>query len=109
MASLADLLRNPKNTRQGRFMSKLNNQNFGQNDSTLASAIRHPIDALGRGAEWLQNQVNTAAGTQIPYDEANPLVNYDMDRLQAANNLAGMVQGGAMPFAPKSAGGTLGQ
>lgn len=105
MASLADLVRDQRNTRQGRFMTKLNNQNFGKNDSTLVSAIRHPIDALGRGADWFQNQVNTAAGTTG--DNYDPYLQRDA-QIEAAVNLAGLANVGSMPFAPKSSGGTLG-
>lgn len=96
MASITDILR------------RLNAQDFGRNDSTIASSIRHPIKAAGLASRWFQDQVNNAAGTGIPYDEANPFYTPDARRQEAAFNLAGMANLGSMPFAPKSAGGTLG-
>jgi hypothetical protein len=90
--------------------TKFNQQDFGPNDSVLASTVRHPIKAAGKGAEWLQRNVNKAAGMPIAQDEASmyqyaPLPNAQEE---AALNLAGLAQLGSMPGAPSSKGGTLG-
>jgi hypothetical protein len=94
MASLADLLRS---------------QNFGKNDSAILSTINHPITAARRGLNAFRNNVNTVAGLTEQYDNPNPLAGYTPEQQsEAALNLAGLMQTGAMPFAPKSGGGTLG-
>ena len=90
------------------ILEKINNQDFGRNDSTIVSSMRHPIKAAGLAGKWLQDQVNNAAGTGIPYDEANPFYAQDSRKQEAALNLAGMANLGGMPFAERSAGGTLG-
>jgi hypothetical protein len=93
MASLADLLRS---------------QNFGKNDSAILSTINHPITAARRGLNAFKNNVNTVAGLIEQYDNPNPLAGYTPEQQsEAALNLAGLMQTGAMPFAPSGAG-TLG-
>jgi hypothetical protein len=65
---------------------------------------------LGKFGEFLQQQVSQAAGLPQNQDEAS-MYSYGPSQEQqaaAANNLTGMMQTGAMPFAPRSAGGTLG-
>jgi hypothetical protein len=37
------------------FLDKLDAQNFGPNDSNTVSAINHPISALQKIAEWIDN------------------------------------------------------
>jgi len=94
MASLADLLRS---------------QNFGKNDSAILSTINHPITAARRGLNAFRNNVNTVAGLTEQYDNPNPLAGYTPEQQsEAALNLAGLMQTGAMPFAPASNGGVLG-
>ena len=91
--SLADLLRS---------------QNFGKNDSAILSTINHPITAARRGLNAFRNSVNTVAGLTEQYDNPNPLAGYTPEQQsEAALNLAGLMQTGAMPFAPSGAG-TLG-
>lgn len=93
MASLADLLRS---------------QNFGKNDSAILSTINHPITAARRGLNAFRNNINTVAGLTEQYDNPNPLAGYTPEQqAEAALNLAGLLQTGAFPFAPKGSG-TLG-
>ncbi|MFZ2405045.1 MAG: hypothetical protein WAW41_07905 [Methylobacter sp.] len=68
------------------------------------------MTGLLKAKEWLDAQVNAGMGRPLPQDEGNiyqyaPL---DIERQQAALNLAGLAETGSIPFAPKSAGGTLG-
>ena len=87
-------------------------QNFGPDDSVIASTLMHPAEGAKRGIEWLREQINTAAGIPNPnqQDEASMYQQGpSMDeQAQAGVNLAGMAQLGGMPGAPSSAGGTLG-
>lgn len=92
------------------YVQNFKRQNFGANDSIIASSLVHPYNALLQGADWFKNQVNTAAGMPVNQDEAS-MYAYGPSReaqAQAGINLAGLAQTGSMPFAPKSAGGTLG-
>lgn len=90
-------------------LDKLDAQNFGPNDSPYVSAINHPLRAGKKLADWIARQTQTAAGIPEQYDNPNPLLAPSPNaQSQAAFDLAGLVQGGSMPFAPKSAGGTLG-
>jgi len=78
------------------------NSNFGPNDSVIASSIRHPAEALQRAGDWLQEKERILSGR--PYeDDFTP-----EQQTQAALDLAGLAETGSMPFAPSSAGGTLG-
>lgn len=89
--------------------SKFNKQNFGPNDSIIASSLAHPYNALVHGTDWFKNQVNTVAG--IPINDESSIYSYGPSSGQQINagiNLAGLAQLGAMPSAPKSSGGTLG-
>ena len=80
------------------LLQKLDSQSFRPGDSVIASTINHPIDAVGHGLDWLNQQVNTAVSPYAPsYQQA-----------EAGTNLAGLAQLGSFPMAPKSAGGTLG-
>lgn len=88
-------------------LKNLDAQSFRQGDSLLASTINHPIDAVGQLGNWVAQRTNTAAGIPEQYDNPNPLL-APQGQEQAAFDLAGMAQLGSMPFAPKSAGGTLG-
>lgn len=83
-------------------------QNFDDTDSLIASTILHPITAAQKAGNWFSNQVNTSAGTGIPYDDANPFYVNDNGKIEAAANLAGFANVSGMPFAPKSNGATLG-
>jgi hypothetical protein len=88
-------------------LKNLDAQSFRPGDSLLASTINHPVDAVGEFGNWLTNRVNTAAGIPDQYDNPYPLL-APQGQEQAAFDIAGMAQLGSMPFAPKSAGGTLG-
>lgn len=92
------------------LLQSLNKQNFGPNDSMIASAVRHPLTGLLKAKEWLDAQMNTGMGMPYPQDEGSiyqyaPL---DMARHEAALNIAGLAETGSIPFAPKSRGGILG-
>jgi len=109
MADLKDLA-----SRYGVLKDKLNAQDFGPNDSIIASSLMHPQEAAGRASDWLQEKMRIAAGipNQALEDEGSwyqtgivPSMN---EQAQAGLDLAGLMQTGAMPFAPASAGGTLG-
>lgn len=91
------------------LLRKLDEQSFRPGDSVVASTINHPIDAIGKFGGWLANQVNTAAGIPDQYDNPYPYLAPSPEaQTQAAFDVAGMAQLGSMPFAPKSAGGTVG-
>ena len=96
-------------TKQGKIYQKLAAQDFGKDDSTIVSSLMNPIKAVKKGAEWFQNQVNNAAGTQgiEDYTGGDPYLNQQR-QVEGATNLAGLANVGSMPLAPKSAGGTLG-
>ena len=96
------------------LLQRLQQQNFGPNDSVIASGLMHPQDGLLKMGKWFQDNVNTAAG--IPnisnQDEAS-IYAYgpsDEQKVEAANNLSGLLQTSAFASgaAPASAGGTLG-
>ena len=87
--------------------------NFGPNDSVIASTIHHPIEAAKRAKDSLMRSIDTAAGVPreiLDESSAFPFgIAPSMDeQAQAGLDLAGLAQTGAMPFAPESAGGTLG-
>jgi hypothetical protein len=91
-------------------LEKVKAQNFGPDDSQVVSSLVHPARGFGKLGEFLQQQVSQAAGMPQNQDEGS-MYSYGPSQEQqagAANNLTGMMQTGAMPFAPRSAGGTLG-
>jgi hypothetical protein len=94
------------------IINKVNKQNFGKNDSLIASSIRHPGTAAKKLYDWLEEQEKIAAGIKrYQSGDESDIYSYGPSKeaqLIAANNIAGMAQLGAMPFAPKSAGGTVG-
>jgi len=97
MADLKDLAE-----QYGVLKDKLNAQDFEPNDSVIVSSLMHPQEAAGRASDWLQEKMRIASGR--PYEE-----NFTPDQqAQAGLDLAGLMQTGAMPFAPASSGGTLG-
>jgi len=91
------------------LIDSLKKQRFNEGDSMIASAAMHPADAAKRLKDWLENQINTGMG-QPQLDESTGFYRDPTDEQQheAAFNLAGLMETGSMPFAPKSAGGTLG-
>ena len=102
------------------------NSNFGPNDSMIASTIRHPIEAAKRYGQHLNDMyaiatdqltdAELAAAKDAGYDEESyplyamehPIFRTDAQKAEAGMEFAGLAQTGAMPFAPESAGGTLG-
>jgi hypothetical protein len=87
---------------EGGIVDKLKSQDFGPNDSVIVSSLMHPQEAAGKAGDWLQEKMRIASGR--PYED-----NFTPDQqAQAGLDLAGLMQTGAMPFAPASAGGTLG-
>ena len=94
-----------------KLLNKIKAQDFGKNDSQIVSALINPKKAGGKLADWLGNQVSTAAGLPVQPTDEGDIYAREPDRFSkamAALNIAGFAQGGSMPFAPKSAGGTLG-
>jgi len=91
------------------LIDSLKKQRFNEGDSMIASAAMHPAEAAKRLKDWLENQINTGMG-QPQLDESTGFYRDPTDEQQheAAFNLAGLMETGSMPFAPKSAGGTLG-
>lgn len=86
----------------------LEQSDFRPEDSQIASAIMHPVKAGGLASEWFRNQVNQAANQPDQYDNPDPFQGYSPEQqTSGALNLAGLLQTGAMPFAP-SGEGTLG-
>ena len=93
------------------LLAKIKAQDFGKNDSQIVSALRNPKKAGEILADWLSSQVSTAAGLPVQPTDEGDIYAREPDRFSkamAALNIAGFAQGGSMPFAPKSAGGTLG-
>jgi len=91
------------------LIDSLKKQRFNEGDSMIASAAMHPTEAATRLKDWLENQINTGIG-QPQLDESTGFYRDPTDEQQheAAFNLAGLMETGSIPFAPKSAGGTLG-
>lgn len=90
------------------LIAALKAQDFGPDDSQIASALMHPVEAINRGGEWLRHNASVAGGGD-PYDNPNPIIGPTQDQqAEAGMNLAGIAQLGGMPGAPSSAGGTLG-
>ena len=85
--------------------------NFGPEDSVILSSLLHPQEALKRGLNSFQSNVNTAIGVPDPryQDEASPYAYgpTDKQRAESAFNLAGLAGAGSMPF-NQSGPGTLG-
>ena len=85
-----------------RLATLLKSQNFEPEDSQIVSSLMHPQEAVKRGANWFQNNVNTAMGVPDPryQDEASPYAfsPTDKQRAEAAFNLAGLAGTGSMPF-----------
>ena len=85
-----------------RLATLLKSQNFEPEDSQIVSSLMHPQEAVKRGANWFQNNVNTAVGVPDPryQDEASPYAfsPTDKQRAEAAFNLAGLAGTGSMPF-----------
>jgi hypothetical protein len=101
-------------------------QNFEDNDSMIASTILHPVEAAKRYGQHLNDMyaiatdqltdAELAAAKDAGYDEESyplyamehPIFRTDAQKAEAGMEFAGLAQTGAMPFAPESAGGTLG-
>jgi hypothetical protein len=88
-------------------------QNFGDEDSIIASTLLHPQEASKRAKDYLMRSIDTAGGRPreiLDESSAFPIgVAPSIDeQSQAAFDLAGLAQTGGLPFAPTSAGGTLG-
>jgi hypothetical protein len=83
----------------GQVAGNFRSQNFGPNDSVIASTINHPIEATKRAGEWLTKNINTAAGIPEQYDNPDPLIGYTPhQQALAALNIAGLAGTGAIPF-----------
>lgn len=92
-----------------KLLDRIKKQNFGKNDSVIASTIMHPLNALMRGEDWFNDQVSTGLGYADPSeDNLYPGYAFGNKQAGAALNLAGLMQAGSMPAAPLSSGGTLG-
>lgn len=88
-----------------KLAEKLRSQDFGKDDSIIASSLMHPLDAVQHGANWVSDQFNRAANTPDPYDNPNPLRGYSPEQqVGGALNLAGLAQTGAFPMAPSGQG-----
>jgi len=102
------LLRNHKegllnlSPQQRTAVNKWREQDFGKDDSLIASTIRNPIGAVEELAGYIDKNVKLASGL-TPYNPLDPYAD-----ARGALELAGMAELGSIPFAPKSAGGTLG-
>lgn len=79
------------------LLNRLDAQNYGPNDSVVASAINHPITGLDKLVKWLGSNIDTI---NSPY-------NSSYDKVKPALDIAGLAQTGALPFAP-SGKGTVG-
>lgn len=85
----------------GDFRNRVSKQHFGPGQSVIWSTINDPKLAAEKAADWL-NQSYALAGSYDPYSEAVP-----EKAIESAIGLSGLMQTGAMPFAPSGAG-TLG-
>ena len=85
----------------GDFRNRVSKQHFGPGQSVIWSAINDPKLAAEKAADWL-NQSYASAGAYDPYSEA-----VSEKAIESAIGLSGLMQTGAMPFAPSGAG-TLG-
>ena len=88
-------------------------QNFEDNDSMIASTILHPVEAAKRAGNAFMRSVDTAGGRPreiLDESSAFPvgIVPSRDEQTQAALDLAGLAQTGAMPFAPSTGAGVLG-
>jgi hypothetical protein len=86
------------------FLDKVKAQNFGPDDSQIVSSLVHPARGFSKLGEFIQQSVQAAS--QAPMQGDNQALRDNA--VVGANNLAGLMQTGAIPFAPRSAGGTLG-
>ena len=92
------------------IFNRAKKQNFRDSDSQIVSAIMNPKKGIRKIGSYLQDQISIAAGLPQNTDESS-MYAYSPSMEQqagAANNLAGIMQTGAIPFAPRSSGGTLG-
>lgn len=88
---------------------RLQAQDFGPDDSMIASALMNPRMAAGLAADRFKRGVRTASGLPDEYDNPTPYYgSTPRQQAEAGLGLAGMVQTGAMPMAPVGRGGTLG-
>jgi hypothetical protein len=85
------------------FLEKVKAQNFGPDDSQIVSSLVHPARGLGKFGEFLQQSMQAASQATMRGDNQALRDN----AVIGANNLAGLMQTGAIPFAP-SGRGTLG-
>jgi hypothetical protein len=93
------------------WMQQLDDQNFGPQDSTIASAINHPLTGIERALQWIEDNMHTAAGMPQETGDEGDIYGYapsPEEQAQAGINLGGMAELGSMPMAPMSRGGTLG-
>jgi hypothetical protein len=89
------------------------NSNFGPEDSMIASTIHHPVEAARRAKDAFMRSIDTASGRPREILDESSVFPFGIapsidEQAQAGLDLAGLAQTGAMPFAPESAGGTLG-
>jgi hypothetical protein len=77
------------------ILDKLKAQDFGPDDSYIASALMNPRKAVNNLAQWLQNNVNDTMYAPYPFDIA------------AANKLASIPMTGSMPMAQQQGFGTF--
>jgi hypothetical protein len=108
MADLKDLA-----SRYGVLKDKLNAQDFGPNDSIIASSLMHPQEAARRAKDVFMRSIDAAGGVPREILDESSVFPFGIapsidEQAQAGLDLAGLMQTGAMPFAPASAGGTLG-
>ena len=108
MADLKDLA-----SRYGVLKDKLNAQDFEPNDSVIVSSLMHPQEAARRAKDAFMRSIDAAGGVPREILDESSVFPFGIapsidEQAQAGLDLAGLMQTGAMPFAPASAGGTLG-
>ena len=108
MADLKDLA-----SRYGVLKDKLNAQDFEPNDSVIVSSLMHPQEAARRAKDAFMRSIDTAGGVPREILDESSVFPFGIapsidEQAQAGLDLAGLMQTGAIPFAPASAGGTLG-
>jgi hypothetical protein len=85
--------------------AKLQSQHYGPNDSQIVSTIMHPQEGALKFNQWLKDNIQQASNAPI---QPNTDPHQAEQSTNASINLAGLLQTGALPFSPKSAGGTIG-
>jgi len=76
-----------------KLVKNFKQSNFKPSDSTIASSINHPLNALKHLSNFIKNNMDKTMYSDNPYAQ-----------VEGAINIAGLAQTGGMPFAPSGSG-----